>query len=251
VTITNNGNGPLTVSSVQANGDFSQTNNCSTVAASSSCAVQVTFTPTTSGARTGALTITSSAIGSPQTVTLSGSGIDFSMPASGGSSTIQAGGTATYQVNIAALGGTFSNQVTLACQGAPAFANCTINPTTVTPGADGANVTVTVTTNVTSSSPAAKHRAGMVGFWITGGFGLFGVVLLGTGRGKSKRLLAGMGLAVFMMMTLALIGCGSGSSKTATTTQSESATPKGTYTLIVVGTSGSAQHFSSLTMVVQ
>jgi len=248
VTITNNGNGPLTVSSIQANGDFSQTNNCTTVAATASCAVQVTFTPTTSGARTGALTITSSAVGGPQTVTLSGSGIDFSMPASGGSSTIQAGGTATYQVNVAPLGGTFANSVTLACQGVPAFANCTIDPTTVTPGANGANVTVTVTTNVTSSSPAAKHRAGMVGFWITGGFGLFGVVLLGAGR-KSKHLLAGMGLALFM--TLALVGCGGGTSKTATTTQSGSVTPKGTYTLIVVGTSGSAQHFSSLTMVVQ
>jgi Beta-propeller repeat/Abnormal spindle-like microcephaly-assoc'd, ASPM-SPD-2-Hydin len=251
VTITNSGNGPLTVSSIQATGDFAQTNNCSTVAVSSTCTVQVTFTPSASGSRTGTLIITSSAIGGPQTVTLSGSGVDFSMPATGGSSTIQAGGTATYQLNVAPLGGSFSNTVTLACQGVPAFATCSIKPTTVTPGANGANVTVTVTTDVAASNSQSKGRAGMLGFWISGGFGLFGVVWLGSGRGKSKRLLAGMGLALFMTMTLALVGCGSGSSHTTQSATAQTDTPKGTYTLIVVGTSGSAQHFSSLTMVVQ
>ena len=247
LTITNTGNGPLSVTSVQVNGDFSQTNNCSTVAASSSCAVQLTFTPTASGSRTGILTITSSAIGGPQMVTLSGSGVNFSMPASGGTSTIQAGGTATYQFSVASVGGSFSNPVTFSCQGLPAFSSCTVNPTSVTPGANGANVTVTVTTDVASSNPQIKRRTGALGFWMTGGFGLFGVVLLGTGRSKSTRLLTGIGLALFM--TVALIGCGSGSKTT--TPPATSVTPNGNYTLIVVGTSGSAQQFSSLTLVVQ
>jgi hypothetical protein len=246
LTITDTGNGPLSVTSVQVNGDFSQTNNCSSVAASSSCAVQVTFTPTASGSRTGTLTIASSAIGGPQMITLSGSGIDFLMPTSGGTSTIQAGATATYQFSVASVGGSFSNLVTLSCQGVPVFANCTINPTSVTPGSNGANVTVTVTTDVGSATPQIKRRAGTVGFWITGWFGLFGVVLLGAGRGKSKRLLTGLGLALFM--TLALIGCGS---TTTTTPPSTAVTPNGNYTLIVVGTSGTAQQFSTLTLVVQ
>jgi hypothetical protein len=249
LTITNTGNGPLTVTSVQVNGDFSQSNNCSTVAATSSCAVQVTFTPTASGSRTGTLTVTSSAIGGPQTVALSGSGIAFSMPASGGTSTIQAGATATYQLSVTSLGGSFTSPVTLSCQGVPAFANCAVSPTSVTPGANGANVTVTVTTDVASSNPQLKRRAGTLGFWISGGFGLFGVVLLGAGRGKSKHLFAGMALAIFMTMTLALIGCGGAS--TGTKPPSTPVTPNGSYTLIVVGTSGNAQQFSSLTLVVQ
>jgi hypothetical protein len=78
VTIANTGTTSATVSGVSVTGDFSQTNNCGTVAAGASCAVTVTFTPTTGGTRTGTLTVTSNANNSPTTVGLSGSGIDSS-----------------------------------------------------------------------------------------------------------------------------------------------------------------------------
>jgi len=248
LTITNSGNGPLSILSVQVNGDFSQTNNCSTVAPTSTCTVQVSFTPTSAGQRTGNLTITSSAIGSPQSVSLVGSGVDFSMPATGGTSTIKAGGTATYQFNVQSVGGTFSSKVSLACQGVPAFATCTVNPNSVTPGANGSGATVTVATKATvsASSTQANPRGFVLSFWISGGFGLFGVVLFSRSHGKSKRsLFAMIGLA----LTLTLVGCGGASTSGQPTTAP--GTPSGRYTLIVVGTSGSAQHFSSLTLVVQ
>ncbi len=77
-TITNNGTGALTFSSIVASGDYAQSNNCpvspSSLAVSSSCTVQVTFTPTALGSRSGNVTITSNGIGSPQTVPLSGIG---------------------------------------------------------------------------------------------------------------------------------------------------------------------------------
>ena len=75
VTLTNSGTSSASVSSVAASGDFSQTNNCSTVAVGASCAVTVTFKPTASGSRTGTLTVTSNATNSPTTIALSGSGI--------------------------------------------------------------------------------------------------------------------------------------------------------------------------------
>jgi hypothetical protein len=78
VTVSNSGTTSATVSNVAATGDFSQTNNCATVAVGASCAVTVTFTPTTGGTRTGTLTITSNANNSPTTVSLTGSGIDSS-----------------------------------------------------------------------------------------------------------------------------------------------------------------------------
>jgi Abnormal spindle-like microcephaly-assoc'd, ASPM-SPD-2-Hydin len=73
VTLTNNGSGPLTVTSVLASGDFSQTNNCGmTVAASASCTINVTFQPVAAGTRTGTLTIVDNASNSPQLVNLIG-----------------------------------------------------------------------------------------------------------------------------------------------------------------------------------
>jgi hypothetical protein len=76
VTVTNSGTTAATVSGVTVTGDFSQTNNCTSIAVGGSCAVTVTFKPTAGGTRTGTLTVTSNANNSPTTVGLSGSGID-------------------------------------------------------------------------------------------------------------------------------------------------------------------------------
>ncbi len=75
VTVTNSGTTSATVSSVAVTGDFSQTNNCATVAVGDSCTVTVKFEPTASGTRTGTLTVTSNANNSPTTAALSGNGI--------------------------------------------------------------------------------------------------------------------------------------------------------------------------------
>jgi hypothetical protein len=57
-------------------GDFAQTNDCGTsVATGASCTFTVTFTPTASGNRSATLNITDNAGGSPQHVSLAGTGI--------------------------------------------------------------------------------------------------------------------------------------------------------------------------------
>ncbi|MFF2383925.1 choice-of-anchor D domain-containing protein [Streptomyces sp. NPDC058108] len=76
VKVTNSGTTSATVSGVSASGDFSQTNNCATLAVGASCTVNVGFKPTSGGTRTGSLTVTSNANNSPTTVSLTGSGID-------------------------------------------------------------------------------------------------------------------------------------------------------------------------------
>lgn len=76
VTVTNSGTASASVSGVAATGDFSQTNNCSTLAVGASCTVTVGFKPTTGGSRSGNLTVTSNANNSPTVVALTGSGID-------------------------------------------------------------------------------------------------------------------------------------------------------------------------------
>ncbi|HEY5357737.1 MAG TPA: choice-of-anchor D domain-containing protein [Streptosporangiaceae bacterium] len=75
MTVTNSGTTSATVSGVTVTGDFSQTNNCTSIAVGGSCSVTVTFKPTASGTRTGTLTVTSNANNSPTTASLSGSAI--------------------------------------------------------------------------------------------------------------------------------------------------------------------------------
>lgn len=75
-TLKNGTSGPITISSVSVSGDYAQTNTCgASLAAGASCTISLTFTPTATGSRTGTLTITDSASNSPQTVSLSGTGV--------------------------------------------------------------------------------------------------------------------------------------------------------------------------------
>ncbi|MCL2555360.1 MAG: choice-of-anchor D domain-containing protein, partial [Actinomycetia bacterium] len=99
VTVTNSGTTAATVSAVSVSAgssDFSQTNNCSTIAVGASCAVTVSFKPTTGGARTGTLTVTSNANNSPTTVALSGTGIDSSTNIAAGKTASASSSNGTY-----------------------------------------------------------------------------------------------------------------------------------------------------------
>ncbi len=78
VTLTNTGSSTLNISSIATSGDFGQTASTkpcgSTLAAGQSCKIEVTFTPTQVGSRTGTLTLTDNSPSNPQTVALSGTG---------------------------------------------------------------------------------------------------------------------------------------------------------------------------------
>ncbi|MGB8128541.1 MAG: choice-of-anchor D domain-containing protein [Candidatus Angelobacter sp.] len=75
VTLSNTGTAPLAIASIAASGDFAQTNNCGTsLAVGVNCTITVTFTPTAIGSRSGIVSMTDNATGSPQTVSLSGTG---------------------------------------------------------------------------------------------------------------------------------------------------------------------------------
>ena len=76
VTLANSGNAVLSISSITATGDFSETNNCgASLVAGATCTISVTFAPTAGGTRTGTLSVADNAAGSPQLVSLSGLGL--------------------------------------------------------------------------------------------------------------------------------------------------------------------------------
>ncbi len=87
VTLSNTGTAVLTISKITITGtdplDYLESNNCgATVAVGSSCTFSVVFRPKARGSRPAALSVFDNATGSPQNVTLSGTGTVVSLSAS-------------------------------------------------------------------------------------------------------------------------------------------------------------------------
>jgi subtilase family serine protease len=126
VTLKNTGNAALTVSSIKIAGtdasSFSETNNCSSVAAGSSCTITVGFTPASAGTLTASVSISDNASSSPQSISLSGTGVEpvlvftpskltFAATPEGTSATplsitVNSTGSASVSISKVALGGT-------------------------------------------------------------------------------------------------------------------------------------------------
>jgi Abnormal spindle-like microcephaly-assoc'd, ASPM-SPD-2-Hydin len=175
VVLSNIGTATLTITTISTSGDFAQSNNCGTsLPAGTSCAISVTFTPTASGSRSGTLSITDNAAGSPQTVSLSGTGIaplatlsldslNFGNQNAGTTSpprsiTLTNSGTAAMTITSISTSGDFAQ--TNNCGASLAVgASCTIN-VTFTPTTTQSRIgTLSVTDNA-SGSPQTVSLSG-------------------------------------------------------------------------------------------
>ena len=251
--LSNTGDGLLAISNVAITGDFSQTSTCgSTVDPSANCAFTITFTPTAASARSGALTITDSATGSPHTISLSGVGADFSLAAASGGSTsasVTAGGTATYTLQLAPMNG-YRGSVALVCSGAPNLSTCTVSPTSVTPNGNSVPFTVIVTTTAASGLVPDTRRPTFppiapVLIVLTFMLLLLSLCALQSAECRLRRVV--LSCAALMMLAIApIVGCGGGS----TPKISSPDTPKGTYTLKLNATVNNVTKILPLTLTV-
>ncbi|WP_353072170.1 choice-of-anchor D domain-containing protein [Tunturiibacter gelidiferens] len=256
ITLTNSGTAVLSISGVAASGDFSQTNTCvGTLAVSATCQVSIVFTPTVVGQRTGTLTLSDNATGSPQTVTLSGAGVQpltLGVGTGGSTTTTVTGGqTATYNLSLSGSPG-FSGTVALTCSGAPQNATCSIVPSTVTlPGGGSANFAVTVSTSAQTAYLEARSNT------IVAGLGLFSLFTapifllirkrLPTRKWTSTQIQM---LCAASALLITLTAC-SGGSKGSSQPVSPAVTPPGTYALSVTAVAGNTTVSQKLTLVVQ
>jgi hypothetical protein len=110
-------------------------------------------------------------------------------------------------------------------------------------------VTVTVGTTAPATSGMISYGAWPGGLWPY----VWTVALLGSGvffrRRRCGRLAPAIPTAVLAFVMLA--GCGGGSSSSTPSTHTTPGTPAGTYTATVTAASGSLQHTTTLTVVVQ
>lgn len=245
VTLTNNSVVDLTITGITVTGDFAETNNCgSSLAATSSCTIDVTFNPTTSGALSGTLSVDDNASGSPQTVAVSGTGEDFALSASPMEVTVNQGNAATFDLTVMPEGG-FTGTVTLSCSDAPSMSTCTVSPASVTlDGSSSASATVSISTTG-SSMIAPRAPSPPVGWPMTVWFilvGLAGLALLARLELRLGRVRLGL-VAPLVVLLASVIFCASCANNTGT--------PAGTYSLTVTGTSGSRTHSSNVMLTVK
>jgi hypothetical protein len=244
ITLSNSGNATLQISTIGISGDFAETNKCaSNIAAEASCSITVTFAPSAPGARNGNLTVIDNATGSPQTVTLSGTGIDFSIALAAGSSnsaSVSAGGTATYNLMVTPEGG-LNGTVTLACSGSPSEAQCSISPASIKlDGSTAVNAAITV--NTTAASQLSPYRTPLStmfnlrsGRWQIWFLALL-IFLSGAAiilRSPQRRYSRSLALSfAILLLSITSVSCGG----SGTTSVHNSGTPAGSYSLSVTAT---------------
>jgi hypothetical protein len=185
VIVSNTGTTTVTFTAIATTGDFAGAtlNVCPSVAAGASCTFPITFTPTATGTRTGAVTFTDNATGSPQAVTLTGTAtgsgstvtvaptsLTFAQQALGTTSPVQTvtvTNTGTPIVNFTSFtaSGDFAVANSGSCStdgGIPAGGSCTV-AVTFTPTANGTRTGTLMIADSATGSPQSVALTGSSG----------------------------------------------------------------------------------------
>ena len=255
LTITNTGTvNPLTSLVVAASAGFQLVSNtcAATLGPGLSCTAGVEFAPTSAGAQTGSLTVTSATVKTGVTVPLEGIGFDFTVTFSGSSAqSVASGQNASYTLVITPLNGS-SGTFAFTCGTLPANAVCIFNPNgeTLNSGVTG-NVTLSVSTG-SSSSGALSRGAGMWAVLPA----LCGLVLLPF-RWKSRRRILHWTALLMLAAILAggIAGCtssggGKGGGGGGGGSGGAGSTPSGTYSIPVNVTANGVEHSVTVTLTV-
>lgn len=256
------GTGNLQISSITLTDttDFKQTNNCpASLGPNTNCSASITFAPSTTGSITGSLVVAAND-GSPHNISLSGTGTNFAIAPSTGSSssaTVTAGQPATYQMSLSPQ--VFSGTVNLTCTEPVPIPNttCAVSPTQAAlNGNTAVPVTVSVSTMAQSGlqAPGRRPRFPYRGTrdlgavrWLV--FFLAALAMLGASRTMRRRI--PLGISALLLLIFLLVGCGSSGSYGGGGTGGPTGTPAGTYQLLVSASSSGVTRTMTLTLIVQ
>ncbi len=171
---------------------------------------------------------------------------DFSLSAASANLTVQPRGQGTDVIIIAPQNGSFESAVQLTCSvsGPAPMPTCAFSAVSVTPGANSATSTLTITvpTATTMRLPfsPARFSKSLYAVWIPL---LFGITVVG---GLKTKVLNNWALgSCLTLLVLSLVACGGGNSNRTVSHQPTN------YMVTIVGTSGSIQHTTHVTVTAQ
>jgi hypothetical protein len=220
----------------------------STLAAGASCTALVEFAPTSPGAQSGSLTVSSIALPTGSFVPLSGMGFDFGLVPSGSSTqTVANGQTADYTLLITPLLGSYG-AFTFQCGSLPPHSACTFNPASEgIPANTAGNVVVEIATGLTTASIHPMSRLAWPALPLA-----CGLVLAPFALARRRKAL--------LLVALLVIFAGSVSSCTSSgvipggtvpgSGSGPGITSAGTFPVVVTATSNGVQHQVTLTLIV-
>jgi hypothetical protein len=137
---------------------------------------------------------------------------NYTISASPANASVSAGSTATFTLTITPSNH-YNGTITLSCgTSLPSLATCTFNPPSVTLSGD-APVTVQLTISTTAVSASLQHPRHTSSILLAsfGGMGLFGLVLTGSFKKRSRWTSVLLGMLILIMM-FSLVACGGSSS---------------------------------------
>jgi hypothetical protein len=239
----------LNIPKATAPADFTvESNNCTTtLAANSSCTLNVAFTPTTTGARSATLAVTDSISSDSASTVLNGTGDDYELQLANGQLTsisVQAGAAATFNLQVVP-DTVFNGTVAFVCpSNLPTNTTCIFSPSTVnvTPGTPTTFNVTFQTTGIVNPLTTWLSVPGAPPFDF-----IFTLLFLGIGASlfwlsRNRVRWIGPAVATFAVVVL-LAGC-----KKGTDPATIGATPAGTYTMAVTGNSQNASRALTVTL---
>jgi hypothetical protein len=266
VTLSNIGTAGLTITSISMAGfnpgDFTQTNNCgSSLAIGANCTINVTFTPAVAGSRSGSLRVTDNATGSPQSVSLTGTGLgpavtlsptsvafpvtlDFATSATQ-TVTVRNSGTTTLTISSIAITGTNASEFAISSKTCgttlAASYSCTVGITFRPQVAAARSASLTITDNAPGSPRSATLTGTGSMVSVSPASLTFASQLVGTTSASQTVTLGNVGPGILSITSISIVGtnpgdftqtntCGSTLASGGTCTVSVTFVPKARYT---------------------
>jgi hypothetical protein len=231
------------------------------LSAGSSCFVGVQFKPTGVGNRNANINVIDNAPTTTQIISLSGTGVDFSVAAAPPTTaTVAAGSNASFTINLTTTGGPTQSATMFSASGNPTETTVAFSTQSMPAGTAASSTMMTITTvhRSTSSPISAPFRSPRQPDFL-----FYSLLCLAVGsaflffklnqraESKPRRLMGACSLVMVLLACAAFQGCARTQVVGGNGTPGSTGTPAGTSTIIVSATTGTLSRTTTVSLTVQ